>query len=87
MIFGIRPEDIHDRHFVPTRITAEYATADVDVVELMGSEVFLYLVTDGKSFTARVDPRTQGRVGTRLDIAFNMDKAHFFDPETQERLN
>jgi multiple sugar transport system ATP-binding protein len=71
---------------VPSGITADYATATVDVAELMGSEVFLYLVSEGKTFVARVDPRTTGRVGNKLDIAFNMDKAHFFDAKTEKAL-
>jgi multiple sugar transport system ATP-binding protein len=86
VVFGVRPEDIHDRQYVPSGINADYATATVDVAELMGSEVFLYLVSDGKTFVARVDPRTSGRVGSQLDIAFNMDKAHFFDAKTEKAL-
>jgi multiple sugar transport system ATP-binding protein len=86
VVFGVRPEDIHDRQYVPSGITADYAAATVDVAELMGSEVFLYLVSEGKTFVARVDPRTSGRVGNKLDIAFNMDKAHFFDAKTEKAL-
>jgi len=52
----------------------------VDVTELMGNEIFLYLVNGTHSFTARVDPRTQAEFGDKLQVAFNMDNFHIFDP-------
>ena len=58
VIFGVRPEDIHDREFTPPGIRAEFFTAEVDVTELMGNEVLVYLLTGKKQFIARVDPRT-----------------------------
>jgi multiple sugar transport system ATP-binding protein len=85
-IFGVRPEDVHDRAFVPTGIRAEPFTADVDVTELMGNEVLVYLLTGKKQFIARVDPRTSARVGNKLDVAFNMDNIHMFDRETEQAI-
>ncbi len=86
MIFGIRPEDIHDRHFSPPNITAEHLNVEVDVTEVMGSEVFLYLLTDGKTFIARVDPRTSARIGQKVDVSFNMANVHFFDKQTEKTV-
>jgi multiple sugar transport system ATP-binding protein len=86
VIFGVRPEDIHDREFVPPGIRAEALTASVDVTELMGNEIFVYLLTGKKQFIARVDPRTSASVGKELDVAFNMDNIHLFDRETEEAL-
>ncbi len=39
--------------------------AKVEVTELMGNEVFLYLLTGGHSYVARVDPRSKAKVGQR----------------------
>jgi multiple sugar transport system ATP-binding protein len=86
VVFGIRPEDIHDREFAPPGITTEYVQTQVDVTELMGSEVYLYLLTDSKTFIARVDPRTSARVGQKMDVAFNMDNVHFFDRESEKTI-
>jgi len=83
VVFGIRPEDIHDRGFAPPGIRAEPMTATVDVTELMGNEIFLYLLTGQKVFIARVDPRTKARVGSKIDVAVNMDNIHLFDPDTE----
>ena len=80
IIFGIRPEDIHKPEYAPPGIIAELVDVTVDVTELMGNEIFLYLVNGSHSFTARVDPRTQATFGDKLQVAFNMDNFHIFDP-------
>ena len=58
IIFGIRPENIHDSDFVPPNIDVEKVAVKVDVTELMGNEIFLYLVSGKNTFVARVDPRS-----------------------------
>jgi multiple sugar transport system ATP-binding protein len=83
VVFGIRPEDIHNPKFLPPNIHAETFSCKVDVIELMGNEIFLYLVSGGNNFVARVDPRTSFKVGEEVQIAFNMDNFHIFDPETE----
>lgn len=80
IIFGIRPEDIHNPLFAPPSISAEQVEVQVDVTELMGNEIFLYLVNGDHSFTARVDPRTKAEIGSSMQVVFNMDNFHIFDP-------
>lgn len=80
IIFGIRPEDIHNPEFAPPGIIAEPVDVTVDVTELMGNEIFLYLVNGTHNFTARVDPRTQVHFGDKMQVAFNMGNFHIFDP-------
>jgi multiple sugar transport system ATP-binding protein len=84
VIFGTRPEDIHDREFTPPGIRAEPLTASVDVTELMGNEIFVYLLVAQKQFIARVDPRTSARVGTAMDVVVNMDNTKLFDRDTED---
>ena len=86
VIFGIRPEDIKDKAFVRTMKGKAAVTAQVDVTELMGSEVFVYLVKDGKNFIARVDPRTAARPGGEIELAYNMSNLHLFDAKTEKSL-
>jgi multiple sugar transport system ATP-binding protein len=86
VVAGVRPEDIYDRAFVAPGIRAEPITAKVDVTELMGNEIFVYLLIGEKQFIARVDPRTGARVGKDLDVAFNMDNIHLFDRETSQAI-
>ena len=82
IIFGIRPEDIHNPDFAPVDIHAEPVKVKVDVTELMGNEIFLYLVNGKHQFIARVDPRTRVEVGQDFEVVFNMDNFHIFDPST-----
>jgi multiple sugar transport system ATP-binding protein len=83
VVIGIRPEDIHDVQFVPPNIAAAKIAAQVDVTELMGNEVLLYLLAGKNIFVARVDPRSQLRVGNRAEVALNMEKLHIFDAATE----
>lgn len=86
VIFGIRPEDIHDMHFLPPGITPAQIEANVEVVEQMGHEMIIYLEEGGKNFIARTDPRTQAAVGHRLAITMNLDNMHIFDRQTEQSL-
>ncbi|MFZ4848434.1 MAG: ABC transporter ATP-binding protein [Caldilinea sp.] len=87
IVFGIRPEDIHAKPYVPPGILESDMQAKVDVVEMMGNEIFLYLVTrDQKQFIARVDPRVRSQIGDEIQLAVNMANAHIFDPKTEVSL-
>jgi multiple sugar transport system ATP-binding protein len=86
VIFGIRPENIHDAALVPSNIQAAKVPAKVDVTELMGNEILLYLLTGKNTFVARVDPRSTLRVGDTADVVFDMDKFHVFDAETEQAI-
>ena len=80
VIFGVRPEDIHNPQFAPPGIHAEPVETKVDVTELMGNEIFLYLLSGKNNFVARVDPRTRFQIGDQVQVVFNMDNFHLFDP-------
>jgi len=80
IIFGIRPEDIHNPEYAAPGIVAEPVDVTVDVTELMGNEIFLYLVNGNHNFIARVDPRTHTQYGAKMRVVFNMDNIHIFDP-------
>jgi multiple sugar transport system ATP-binding protein len=86
IIFGIRPENIHDADFVPPNIDSEKVNVKVDVTELMGNEIFLYLVSGKNTFVSRVDPRSKLRVGEQASVAFDMDSIHIFDAATEEAI-
>jgi multiple sugar transport system ATP-binding protein len=52
--------------------------ATVEVIEMMGSEVYLYANTGKSSFTARVDSGCRKRIGDKVEIVPDMAKLHFF---------
>jgi multiple sugar transport system ATP-binding protein len=86
VIFGIRPEDIKDPHFLPPGIFPQSVPTKVDVTELMGNEIQLYMTTGEHSFVARVDPRTRARMGDDTEMAFNMNNMHLFDIDTEQAI-
>jgi multiple sugar transport system ATP-binding protein len=86
VVLGMRPEDIHDRDYLPGAINGAPVPAKVDVMEPMGSEIYLYLVSGTHSFIARVDPRSQGRPGKMMDMMVNLDRIHLFDKETEKSI-
>jgi multiple sugar transport system ATP-binding protein len=93
IVFGLRPQDIHDSRFATGMLDEGESPDDlvpvrtrVDVVEPMGSEVYLYLLSGQLQFVSRVDSRTEVQPNYILDVSFNMDKMHAFDPETQQSL-
>jgi len=86
VIFGMRPEDIHDIEYQPPGISPSNIEANVDVIEQMGNEMILYLEEGGKSFIGRVDPRTNARIGGRMGMVVNMDNMHVFDVDTEESI-
>jgi len=83
VVFGVRPSDIFDPEYQAPNIFAQSIKSKVDVTELMGNEIFLYLLTGNKSFIARVDPRSKARVGDEIPIVLNMDHMHIFDRQTE----
>ena len=83
IIAGFRPEDIHDCEELPGGLCVEVVQAEADVVEFTGPEVFLYALVDSKTVVSRVSPRTAAVVGNKVGLAFDMNKALFFDPTTE----
>ena len=86
LMMGLRPEDIADAAFVRDADPANIVRAMVDVVEPLGSEVYLACVIGQTQFTARVDPRTQAKAGEQADLYFKPEKMHAFNATTQEAL-
>ena len=83
VIFGIRPEAIHDEPSQLANNPDSQLDAYVDVTELMGAEIYLYLTYKDTRFTARVEPTTKSRTGDTIKIALDTNRVHLFDPETE----
>ena len=85
---GIRPEDIHDKEYVPAGIDASAPLrAKVDVIEMMGNELFIYLVSGKHRFLARVDPRAKARPGQDIEVVLNLSNLHAFDTKSEEAIS
>ncbi|SHG89373.1 ABC transporter ATP-binding protein [Ornithinibacillus halophilus] len=86
IILGIRPEDIHDEPVFVESTPETKITAHIDVAELMGAETFLYSKVNDQDFVARIDSRTDIHGGEDIELAFDMNKCHFFDAESELRV-
>ena len=85
--FGMRPEDIHPADYLPTGLSrTAVVQAEVDVTEQLGNELFVYLMKGNTRFMARVDPRTNARPGSEIDMIFDMVRMYAFDPATGTAL-
>jgi multiple sugar transport system ATP-binding protein len=89
VIMGIRPENIHDEEVFLANSPASVVEMAVEVVELMGSETYLYLKASGKeeNIVARVDPRSTARTGDTIRVAFDANRLHFFDKDTEATIS
>ncbi|WP_124728383.1 ABC transporter ATP-binding protein [Staphylospora marina] len=84
VIFGIRPEAVHDEPAFIEASPDSVFDAKVEVAENMGSEMYLYVHGFGdKWLTARVNARTLYGPGMELKLALDMNKCHIFDKETE----
>jgi multiple sugar transport system ATP-binding protein len=80
---GIRPEDIYDDADFLAKHPDDVMEAEVEVREMMGSEVYLYLNYRENRVTARVAPDTASATGASVRIGVDTRKIHIFDPATE----
>ena len=83
IIFGIRPEDIHAEQIALDTMSDSIIKPKIVVSELTGAETILYFDQGGTDITAVVDARDFHQSGMQVELAINMNKAHFFDAETE----
>lgn len=83
LILGIRPEAVHDDQLFIKSSPDTMIKVNIEVVELMGAETVLYSFTNGQQLTARIDSRTDVSSGQSIDLALDMNQAHFFDKDTE----
>ncbi len=91
VVFGIRPETIHDEPMYLETLKDSTIKVGVDVTELMGSETYLYLTFDGmeeatggKSIIAKVSSRSRAAAGDEISVAIDPSRIHIFDKDTEQ---
>ena len=96
VIIGIRPECLHDEQRYLDAMPDSVIEADVEVTELMGSEILMYITTSGgtedgmdepQNLVARVSPRSETRAGDKVKIAVELERVHIFDKDTERCIN
>ncbi|MDD8016736.1 MAG: sn-glycerol-3-phosphate ABC transporter ATP-binding protein UgpC [Bacteroidota bacterium] len=77
IFLGVRPEHISIAVSDHSKIKA-----DIEVVEPMGNEIFVYFNTGASQNVARMVPSAV-MTGEKRNFTFDMTKAHFFDKTTE----
>ncbi len=97
VIAGLRPECIHDDPMHLSALAESCIDVDVDVTELMGAEIYLYLNVvkkdidptakgfqeDPQRLIARVSSRSTSRAGDQIQVALDTSRIHIFDKDTE----
>ena len=82
LVLGFRPEALE---IAPAGIGAE-----VELVEEIGADAYVFCVTDvgGEAYklVARTESRHSPRRGERVHLRPRTEEAHFFDPDSGERI-
>ena len=86
LIFGIRPEDINMEPAFLETFPESVLTAKISVSELLGAESHLYCAVGGSEFVAKVDARDYMNTGSSIKLGFDLNKAHYFDAETENNI-
>lgn len=85
VVMGIRPEHMYNADLAGADNT-NVIDANVEVVEPMGSEVYVYMSSGKHNFQARLDSRTRARPNDKMRVGVEMGQLHIFDKTTQKSL-
>ena len=83
VVVGLRPEGISDEAKSVEANPETSFDVNVDVTELMGAEIYLYLNIGETNLIARVSSRSKSRAGDRIKVSFDMSRLHIFDNDTE----
>ncbi|MDH3317246.1 MAG: sn-glycerol-3-phosphate ABC transporter ATP-binding protein UgpC [Gammaproteobacteria bacterium] len=79
LVFGIRPENLLLR---PTATECDPLRATIEIVEAIGSDIYLIFSQAGTSMTARVEATADIKVGQEVLLYPDPERIHLFDPNT-----
>jgi multiple sugar transport system ATP-binding protein len=82
-ILSIRPENLH---VAPDAAPEKSFEAQVEVVEVIGSDNFLYLDVAGQECRVRTPVEIEPEIGTTVRVTFDEADLHLFDRDTEEAV-
>jgi multiple sugar transport system ATP-binding protein len=81
---GIRPEDVSTTSIASDRVGM--ANGTVDLVEPLGSDVYVNVVLGRDMLLARVTPENAPQENEQVQVGLTLGKIHFFDAESGNTL-
>jgi multiple sugar transport system ATP-binding protein len=79
VVVGLRPESL--------TLASDGIPAEVEVVEEIGADAYVFAAADVGKLVARVEARVAPARGERIALRPRADEAHLFDPATGARLD
>jgi multiple sugar transport system ATP-binding protein len=86
LIMGLRPENITTTPISSNGSGLAQVECQVKVVEPTGPDTLVYVGLNGKDVVCRVPPDEVMRPNQSLPLYIEQAKAHFFDPQSGQRL-
>ncbi|MFZ4450318.1 ABC transporter ATP-binding protein [Salibacterium aidingense] len=86
ILFGIRPEDIWKKDREQMSENYPCLSLQVEVVELHGAESILYHTLGSQKLIARFPALNTIQMGDTMEVVLNMDNAHFFHVDSEEKI-
>ena len=86
LVLGLRPEHLFAQTVALGQASADFVTANLEMVEPRGADTLLHLDTGTHRFTARASSREAWSKPGRILVAFDMRKALFFHPDMESSL-
>ena len=87
VIMGIRPEDLHGEGIVADTYPSALFDFEIEVAELLGHEYILHGSLKGQNMCAKVNSRLEPEAHTTIKLTMDLSKVHFFDLETENRID
>ncbi|MDJ0780364.1 MAG: sn-glycerol-3-phosphate ABC transporter ATP-binding protein UgpC [Desulfosarcinaceae bacterium] len=84
-IFGIRPEDMRKRREKQENYSEAHVHARINVIEPLGKEMYVNMTADGLDFMGIINARFQLAPQEDIELTFNMDRAHLFEKDGDNR--
>ena len=84
IIFGIRPEDIHEDAAYLEEHSDSIVDFTINVIEMLGAELNLIGSVDAFDVTAKTDPRYPVKPNDTVKLAFDQKRLLLFDKETEK---
>jgi multiple sugar transport system ATP-binding protein len=81
-VLGVRPEDLNEQ----SREGSPEVDLNIEVVEVLGSDQYLYGKVGDDEVIARVDPHFKAAPGDKVRLYINVRRLHLFDAKTEDAV-
>ncbi len=87
IVMGVRPEDIYDKLFanISHQVVSGFS-ATVDIVEPLGSEIYLHFNTGRNVMVAKVDANNKSKPNQVIELLLDLKRIHLFEAESGKTI-